>query len=136
MQWNQFQTNAVPSTLSEFISIKGNNGDSINAYYSHPTGPGPHPGIVLIHHLPGWDEVYAEFTRRFAFHGFAAISPDLYSRVGSGTPDDVAAKARAVISGAVNGFFFFGRGIGGGEMLGFFWFRPTNDRSSGSMAVA
>src|SRR5579871_5329373 len=95
MQWNQFKTDAVPSITSELIKIKGNNGDEIHAISTRPAGNGPYPSIVLIHHLPGWDEVYTEFGRRFAFHGFATLSPDLYCRVGHGTPDDVAAKARA-----------------------------------------
>jgi carboxymethylenebutenolidase len=45
--------------------------------------------------LPGWDELYREFTRKFAHHGYLAISPNLYSRDGHGTPEDVAAKVRA-----------------------------------------
>ncbi|MYI82691.1 MAG: dienelactone hydrolase family protein, partial [Chloroflexi bacterium] len=60
-----------------------------------PLGEGPFPGVVLIHHLPGWDEFYRETTRRFAHHGYAAISPNLYHREGHGTPEDVAAMVRA-----------------------------------------
>jgi carboxymethylenebutenolidase len=51
--------------------------------------------MVLIHHLPGWDEWYRETTRRFAHHGYVTISPNLYAREGHGTPEDVAAKVRA-----------------------------------------
>ena len=58
-------------------------------------GKGPFPGVVAIHHLPGWDEWYREATRKLAHHGFATISPDLYHRAGPGTPEDVAAKIRA-----------------------------------------
>ena len=45
--------------------------------------------------MPGWDEWYFEATRKFAAHGYAAISPNLYSRAGHGMPDDVAARVRA-----------------------------------------
>jgi carboxymethylenebutenolidase len=45
--------------------------------------------------MPGWDEWYKEATRRFAHHGYAAFSPNLYHRTGHGTPEDVAAKVRA-----------------------------------------
>src|SRR6185503_6648348 len=48
-----------------------------------------------IHHMPGWDEIYREFTRRFAQHGYNAIFPDLYCRAGHGKPDEVTAKVRA-----------------------------------------
>jgi carboxymethylenebutenolidase len=75
--------------------MKGYNGDVINAYFARPLGPGPYPGIVLIHHAPGWDEWYREATRRFAYHGYLAISPNVYYRFGHGSPEDVAAKVRA-----------------------------------------
>jgi carboxymethylenebutenolidase len=94
MQWNQFQTDAVPSISAGLVTITGNGGDPIHAYVARPDGDGPFPGVVLVHHLPGWDELYLEFTRRFAQHGYLAICPDLYCRAGHGTPDDVAAKVR------------------------------------------
>ncbi|RME54050.1 MAG: dienelactone hydrolase family protein [Caldilineae bacterium] len=81
--------------LAETVSMAGANGDFIYAYFARPLGPGPFPGVVLIHHLPGWDEWYREATRRFAHHGYLALSPNLYHRAGHGTPEDVAAKVRA-----------------------------------------
>lgn len=95
MQWNQFDTAGRDGMTCEVIDIKGHNGDTINAYYARPAGNGPFPGVVLIHHLPGWDEFYREMTRRFAQHGYLAISPNLYGRYGYGTPDEAAAAARA-----------------------------------------
>ena len=44
------------SMIAETIKITGHKGESINAYTARPMGPGPFPGVVLIHHLPGWDE--------------------------------------------------------------------------------
>ena len=76
------------------IDIKGHNGDTINAYFARPAGNGPMPGVVLVHHLPGWDELYREFARRFAQHGYATICANLYARAGHGSPDDIAAKVR------------------------------------------
>ena len=89
-----YETNMYEGMLAETVSIHGHNGDMINAYSARPLGTGPFPGVVLIHHLPGWDEWYREATRRFAHHGYAAISPNLYHRDGHGTPEDVAAKVR------------------------------------------
>lgn len=77
------------------ITINGGGGDPISAYVAKPTGGGPFPGVVLIHHLPGWSEWYIEATRRFAHHGYIAICHNLYERNGQGEPDDVAAKVRA-----------------------------------------
>ena len=65
------------------------------AYYARPLGGGPWPGVVLIHHMPGWDEWIKEATRKLAHHGFATIAPHLYFRDGPGSPDDVGARVRA-----------------------------------------
>ena len=89
-----YTTDMYEGMLAETVSVTGHNGDSLNAYFARPLGPGTYPGVVLVHHLPGWDEYYREATRRLAHHGYAAICPDLYQRVGYGTPEDVAATAR------------------------------------------
>jgi len=90
-----YRTDMYEGLLAETITIQGAKGDTINAYFARPLGPGPFPGMVVIHHLPGWDEWYREATRKFAHHGYAAISPNLYFREGHGTPEDLGAKVRA-----------------------------------------
>ncbi len=90
-----YQTNQYEGMLAETVPVSGHKGDVINAYYARPLGPGPYPGMVIIHHAPGWDEWYRECARRFAHHGYATISPNLYFRDGHGTPEDVGAKVRA-----------------------------------------
>jgi carboxymethylenebutenolidase len=90
-----YTTDQYEGMLAETVTIRGHNGDPINVYYARPLGPGPFPGMVLMHHFPGWDEWYREATRKFAHHGYLAISPDLYHRLGHGAPEDMAAKARA-----------------------------------------
>ncbi|MFN8524635.1 MAG: dienelactone hydrolase family protein [Chloroflexota bacterium] len=93
--WNNFRTDDPATMSAGVVSIPGGQNDSIGAYLAKPDGASSLPGVVLIHHAPGWDEFYREFTRRFAAHGFVAICPNLYHRAGHGTPDDVAAKVRA-----------------------------------------
>ena len=56
----------------ESVTIKGDKETPITAYMAQPSGPGPFPGVVLVHHLPGWSEFYIETTRRFAHHGHLA----------------------------------------------------------------
>ncbi len=90
-----YQTSMYEGMLAETVTIHGSNRDEINAYFARPLGPGPFPAMVVIHHVPGWDEWYREATRRFAHHGYAAMSPNLYFRDGHGAPEDVAAKVRA-----------------------------------------
>ena len=92
--WNQFNTADYEGMIAETITISGYNGDRINAYFARPLGSGPYPSIVLVHHLPGWDELYREIARRFAHQGYAVCSPDLFARFGQGTPDDIASAAR------------------------------------------
>ena len=93
--WNQFSTDANLGITSEVITYTSGNGDSIHAYVSRPIGDAPAPGVVAVHHMPGWDEFYREFSDRLARHGHTVICPDLYCRFGHGTPDDIAAKARS-----------------------------------------
>jgi carboxymethylenebutenolidase len=86
---------AYEGMLAETVTVNGHNGDEIEAYYARPLGAGPFPGVVVIHHAPGWDMWTREVCRRLAGEGYATISPHLYSRIGPGEPDDVAARARA-----------------------------------------
>ncbi|MFK7805416.1 MAG: dienelactone hydrolase family protein, partial [Anaerolineae bacterium] len=90
-----YETNMYEGMIAETVMMQGANGDTINAYYARPLGPGPFPAVVVVHHLPGWDEWYREATRKFAHMGYAAISPNLYFRDGHGSPEDVAAAVRA-----------------------------------------
>ena len=89
-------TDQYEGMLSETVVFPGYHADIINAYFARPLGPGPFPGMVLVHHLPGWDEWYRETTRKFAAFGFVTLCPNLYFRDGHGTPEDVAAKVRGV----------------------------------------
>jgi len=90
-----YRTDLYEGMLAETVPMQGNKGDIINAYYARPLGTGPFPGMVIIHHAPGWDEWYRECARRYAHHGYATISPNLYFRDGHGTPEDVGAKVRS-----------------------------------------
>ena len=78
------------------IRITGHGGDEIPAYLAEPHGDGPFPGVVVIHHMPGWDEATTEIANRFAAHGYLAIVPNLHHRdAPAATPDDAAAASRA-----------------------------------------
>ncbi len=82
--------------LAETVQLIGDGGDAIEAYSARPLAPGPLGGVVVIHHMPGYDRETKEITRRFAAEGYNAICPNLYSREAPGAdPDDAAATARA-----------------------------------------
>ncbi|MCA1646955.1 MAG: dienelactone hydrolase family protein [Chloroflexi bacterium] len=80
--------------IGETMTMHGHNGERIEAYLARPIGLSAVPGVVVIHHMPGWDEWTKEVTRKLAHHGYAAIAPHLFSRLGSGAWDDLAAAAR------------------------------------------
>lgn len=65
-------------------------GDTIAAYLARPSQPGHYPGIIVIHEAFGLVEHIRDLTRRFANLGYIALAPDLYSRVGSPDPSDLA----------------------------------------------
>jgi carboxymethylenebutenolidase len=76
--------------------IPGHDSDEIEAYLARPGGEDPRGGVVVIHHLPGYDRGTKEIARRFAELGYDAICPNLYWREAPGAaPDDAAATARA-----------------------------------------
>ena len=78
------------------VTITGHNGDEIEAYLARPLSDAPRGGVVVIHHMPGYDEWSKEVVVKFARHGYAAVMPNLYHREAPGvSPDDAAAAARA-----------------------------------------
>jgi carboxymethylenebutenolidase len=81
---------------AETIESAGADGDRLEAYLAQPVDPGPFGGVVVIHHMPGYDEATKEMARRFAARGYLAVMPNLYSREAPGaSPDDAAAAVRA-----------------------------------------
>jgi len=82
--------------LAETIRITGHNGDEIEAYSARALDESPRGGVVVIHHMPGYDPQTKEIARNFAYHGYNAVVPNLYWREAPGaSPDDAAATARA-----------------------------------------
>jgi carboxymethylenebutenolidase len=82
------------SLFAELVQIQAHQGDFINAYLARPLGPGPFPAVLMIHHMPGWDEGSKEMARRFATHGYLALLPNLHFREGKASPQANAASVR------------------------------------------
>src|SRR6202789_266730 len=84
------------ATLAETVMISGHGGDTIEAYSARPLDGAPRGGVVVIHHMPGYDIQTKEIARNFAAHGYNAVVPNLYWREAPGaSSDDAAATARA-----------------------------------------
>src|SRR4051812_22261459 len=76
------------------ITVRGYNGDEIEAYLAQPLDPEPHAGVVVIHHMPGYDRSTKEIVRTFAAYGYAALCPNLFHRFApGGKPADASAAA-------------------------------------------
>ncbi len=77
-------------------SVTGHRGDIVEAYAATPVARTGAGGMVVIHHMPGFDEANKEIVRRFASWGYAAVCPNLHHRDAPGAaPDDAAAANRA-----------------------------------------
>lgn len=87
----------MKETLSaETVMITGQGGDQIEAYVARPGDTDSFGGVVVIHHMPGYDTSTKEITRKFAAHGYLAVMPNLYYREApDASPDDAAAAVRA-----------------------------------------
>src|SRR5215475_14943365 len=84
------------SLSAETVQISGHGGDEVEAYLARPSTETKRGGVVVIHHMPGYDRATKEMVRRFAELGYDAICPNLYSRQAPGAaPDDAAATVRA-----------------------------------------
>jgi carboxymethylenebutenolidase len=81
---------------AETIRTTGHDGDEVETYVAHPAGDAKRGGVVVIHHMPGYDRSTKEIVRRFAEMGYDVAMPNLYWREAPGAdPADAAATARA-----------------------------------------
>ena len=71
---------------AQTITIAGHGGDEIEAYLARPMREGKHPGVVVIHHMPGYDRATKEIARTFAVHGYAASVPEPVPPLRAGGP--------------------------------------------------
>jgi carboxymethylenebutenolidase len=83
------------AVVAETVTITSGDGTPIEAYSARPMIPGPIGGVIVIHHLPGYDRETKEYARTLAVAGFNAVVPNLYWREAPGAePDDAVAAAR------------------------------------------
>lgn len=79
---------AYQGMLGETVRFYGGNGDLIGGYMSRPIGPGPYPGVIVIHEVFGLVESTREITHKFAARGYIALAPNLYFRECPGDPEE------------------------------------------------
>ena len=64
------------STSAEFIKIKLSDGAEIEAYLYKPSGPGPYPGVFVLHHAGGMTDDVKEFSDDLSKKGFVTLAVD------------------------------------------------------------
>jgi carboxymethylenebutenolidase len=57
----------------------GANAAPMDAYVAQPEGPGPFPGLIVIHEITGLNENIREIAGQFARRGYKALAVDLFS---------------------------------------------------------
>ena len=76
---------AGPSTLnapaSEVVQFPSD-ALTIKAFQARPLSSGSVPAVLIIHEWWGLNEHIKDIAQRFAREGYAALAPDLYSRLG------------------------------------------------------
>jgi carboxymethylenebutenolidase len=77
-------------------TVTGHGGDTLDAYLARPLERDGVGAVVVVHHMPGFDEATKEIVRRLATLGYAAVAPNLHHREAPGArADDAAAAVRA-----------------------------------------
>jgi carboxymethylenebutenolidase len=100
---HQHKDGAAPAPRGETIALA-----SGSAYLSLPAGPGPHPGVIVIHEWWGLNDHIRHWADRLAADGYAAVAVDLYGGGVATTPEAAMAlmkavdesKARAIVTAA------------------------------------
>jgi len=74
----QFADRDVTESMVSYPS----EGVTVKAYLVGPKPKGKYPGIIVVQEWWGLNDHIKDVTRRYAREGYAAIAPDLYSRLG------------------------------------------------------
>ena len=82
--------------IAKSTTITGHGGDEIEAYLAHPLDGGGQPGVVVLHHMPGYDRATKEIVRHLrGLRLRRAFMPNLHHRYALGAKaGDAAVMAR------------------------------------------
>ena len=84
-----FTDERIKARYVEYPSPGGSSGE-MRGYLVAPSGPGPHPAVVVIHENRGLNPYIEDVARRAAVEGFLALAPDGLAPIGGypGNDDD------------------------------------------------
>jgi len=73
---------AAADVSTTTIEVSGPAG-AVRAFEARPKAGGPHPAVIVIQEWWGLNDHIKDVAARFAREGYAALAPDLYSRLGN-----------------------------------------------------
>lgn len=65
----------------EWVTLAVDDGTPMRAFIARPSGPGPHPGLIVIMEAMGVNAQIRGVATRYAEQGFLVIAPDVFHRV-------------------------------------------------------
>jgi carboxymethylenebutenolidase len=72
-----------PDIVAEYVDYPSPNGHGeVRGYLVRPSGPGPHPAVVVVHENRGLNPYIEDVARRLGKAGFLALAPDGLTSVG------------------------------------------------------
>jgi len=72
------------NVATEKITLRVNDGSSMNAYVARPSDSSSHPGIIVLQEAFGVNLHIRNMCDRFAAEGYIAIAPELFHRTAPG----------------------------------------------------
>jgi carboxymethylenebutenolidase len=104
----------------------GGTSGTMRGYLVQPSGPGPFPGVLVIHENRGLNPYIEDVARRAAVEGFLALAPDGLSPVGGypGNDDDGRTLQASLDQGKLRT-----------DMVNSARFLKTHARSTGKLGV-
>lgn len=76
------------NVISGRISVVGDDGAYLPAYWSHPDIGGRFPAVVILHDWWGITDVERDMAHRFAQLGYYVLIPDLFDGAVANTPEE------------------------------------------------
>lgn len=73
---------AAADVSTKTIEVSGPAG-AVRVFEARPKAGGPHPAVIVIQEWWGLNDHIKDVAARFAREGYAALAPDLYSRLGN-----------------------------------------------------
>ncbi len=110
--------------LGEFVEIKLSDGSDVDAYLYKPSGKGPYPAVIVLHHAGGLTDDIKDFSNELSGEGYVTLAVDFTT--GSGWVNSTAAaydylQKLPEVDAHRTAFVGFSKGARMGMQMAIFW---------------